>query len=119
MGIAVVSYTRYIDSSKHKTYEDAEATMRGAAESFLTYCSTSPFASDLAACKTMPSTNETVEVDLETLTENGFMEKVADQTAGGHCTGNVWVTNKGIHDNYDLEYRVCLSCSDHKSKGCQ
>lgn len=117
MGIAAISYSNYIASSKQKSYEDGEKTLRASAESFLTYCSTSPFAN--SSCQTMPETGHTVTIDLETLTDNGFMDPVADQSISGFCSGNVKVTNKGGTDNFDLEYKVCLTCSDYKSKDCE
>lgn len=116
MGVAVVSYNRYIETSKKKTYEDAEITMKAASESYLTYCSTSPFSS--SDCIVVPNVGETTTIELSTLIQGGFMDPIADQKTNDYCSGNIRVTNKGMEENYNLEYNVCLICSDYKSKDC-
>lgn len=121
--VAVISYNKYIDSSRVKSYEDAESTMIAASKSLLTYCMTSTLPND--ACKVIPSIGETLDINLTELTENGFMKDVKDQGAGGGCTGYVRVSNleeteedNNISDNYNLKYKVCLICSDYESAGC-
>jgi len=117
--IAVVSYSNYINSSKKKSYQDGEITMRAASESFLTYCSSSLFVNE--DCKQVPASGESVDIDLSTLVKNGFMDPVNDQSADGLCTGKVTITNHTTDNNgnYDLEYKICLTCSDYKSQGCE
>jgi len=119
--IAVVSYNKYIDSSRIRAYEDAESTMIASSKSLLTYCMTSTLPND--ACKVIPSIGEVLDINLTELTENGFMKEVKDQGAGGKCSGYVQVSNleednNTSSDNYNLQYKVCLMCSDYESAGC-
>lgn len=115
--IAVISYGRYIDSSRMKAYEDAEKTMEGASKSFLTFCMTDTLPND--ACEVLPSVGNSITIDLNKLTDNGFMTIVKDQNKGGTCTGKVKITNNASDsDNYNLKYDVCLKCSDYSSESC-
>ena len=115
--IAVISYGRYIDSSRMKAYQDAEKTMEGAAKSFLTFCMTDTLPND--ACEVLPSVGNSITIDLNKLTDNGFMTIVKDQNKGGVCTGAVRISNPGsASDNYNLEYDVCLKCSNYSSESC-
>lgn len=115
--IAVVSYTRYVDSSKTKAYQGAEKTMEGAAKSLLTFCMTDELPNN--QCEVVPSTGTAITITLDKLTDNGFMKTVKDQKNGGVCTGKVKITNNASDsDNYNLKYDVCLKCSDYSSESC-
>ena len=115
--IAVVSYNGYIDSSRMKAYEDAEKTMEGAAKSLLTFCMTDELPNN--QCEVVPSTGTAIIITLDRLTGNGFMREVKDQKMGGVCTGAVRISNPGsASDNYNLEYDVCLKCSNYSSESC-
>ncbi len=119
MTIATISYGSYINSSKQKSYKDAEKSMRASAESFLTYCSTTfPMP---GYCNMIPEGEEEVVIYLEDdLVDHGFMDRVVDHGNGGTCSGQVIVKNTGNggENNIELSYRVCLQCSDYKSREC-
>lgn len=115
--IAVVSYDRYIESSTKKAYEDAESTMEASAKSLLTYCMTATLAEGV--CEVIPSVGESIVIDLNKLVNNKFMSLVKDQKSGGTCSGKVKVSNNtSDSDNYNLEYKTCLKCSNYTSESC-
>lgn len=120
--IAVVSYNRYIRKATNDSYIDAEKTMKAAAESFLTYCNSASLHLP-AECVIIPSAEEKVEISLDTLVNNGFMDSVKDQNNNGFCTGKVTVENENEVGtstvNYNLNYKVCLQCSRYQSRDCE
>lgn len=115
--ITTVSYANYIASSKEKSYKEGEKTARAAAESFLTYCATSPFAN--SSCQNIPNVGETIDITLNVLVDQGFMKNIVDQGNNGFCSGSVKVTNNSTGENNDLSYKVCLTCSDFQSADCE
>lgn len=115
--IAVGAYYGYVDKSKKKAYYSAEDTMIGATKSLLTSCMTDDL--NINECVSVPDIGKSTDVNLETLIDNNFMTIVKDQNESGKCSGKVRITNNRTNsDNYNLEYTVCLKCSDYQSSSC-
>lgn len=116
--IAIASYTSYMEQAEREYYEDAETTMKGGTESLMTYCASSILGEDY--CIDIPQPNNSVTVSLSTLIEHDFMPEVYDQKTSELCSGEVTVYSKEQNSqNYQFEYKVCLSCSSYKSSDCE
>ncbi len=118
--IGVASYTYYINQANDTYYVDAEETARAAAESFLTYCSSTLYGEDFCRNVVVPSAGNSISVSISTLMDKEFMKVVDSVKTGNRCSGEVVITNNGITGgNYDLSYKVCLRCDDFQSEACQ
>ena len=67
--IAVVAYNSYSERATQIYYEDALKTMKGGAESLITYCETT-LLSTPSYCVDLPTSGNSVSISLATLMEN-------------------------------------------------
>lgn len=115
--IAVVSYEYLLNKSKNTIYKDEEKSIKGAAESYLTHCSTLATMPDY--CTAIPKSGETIRITLAKLQQAKFMDKIKDsQNGAAFCDGYVNVKNEGT-SIAKINYEVCLKCSNYQSSDCE
>jgi len=118
--IAVASYNSYLESATKMYYEEALKTMKGGAESLITYCETTLLATP-SYCIDLPARNQSVTIPLSVLTNNQFIERILDDKTGNLCSGEVVITNRTPSGsiNEKLEYKTCLRCDRYTSRDCE
>ena len=116
--MAVTAVSRYKKKAQNDTYKNYEQNLESAAKNYLVYNTSS-----------IPS--DKLTLSSSTLIDEGYIDK------SRQCSGEVIITNKGdissnpnadTNDNsnvtssntknIDLEYKVCLSCTNYKSSDC-
>lgn len=114
--VAVFSYNKVIDNSRGKAFKDNEKLLKTGAETLLAHCASSLTHPDF--CVDIPENGEAVRIDLNTIVEAKFMNKITSPyQTGSYCDGYVNVTNK--NGKTKLEYKTCLICGKVKSSDCQ
>lgn len=111
--MAVVSYTKYVNTTKKALYRDYEKSLEVAATNyFLNHTGLLPKINDERGTKVLAIT----------LINEGYLENMKDpKNKSFNCNNNsyVIVTRKNNVDfNMDLKYKVCLVCSKYKSSSC-
>ena len=103
--MAVVSYTKYVNTTKKALYRDYEKSLEVAATNyFLNHTGLLPKINDERGTKVLAIT----------LINEGYLENMKDPN-----NSYVIVTRKNnVGFNMDLKYKVCLVCSKYKSSSC-
>ena len=132
MGIAVAAYTKYQIKTRNSVYKTHEKNLKSAALNYL-----------LDNQSEIPEKNNTITINASELIENQYIERLNDPvTKEKDCNTGTYVivkNNSDIEDdntnpenyydsdgnliksntkNLDLEYTVCLKCSDYITPGC-
>lgn len=132
MGIAVAAVTKYQIKARNSVYQTHEKNLKAAAKNYL-----------LDNQGEIPEFNSTKTIKATQLIDDNYIERLNDPVSKEKdCNDETYVvvTNKGditsdnesvssYYDdngdlkrsnttNLDLEYKVCLKCSDYISDGC-
>lgn len=131
-GFAIMAVTKYQKKTTDEVYKNFEKQLKDGTVNYLT-----------SNIDEIPEQNATKEITSTILQENDYLDEMVDPiNKTKKCTANVKVKNKsnistntGDDDitydengnmvinsssikNLDLEYTVCLRCSQYKSKTC-
>lgn len=123
--IAIGSYSRYIERTRQTAYEAGERGMQGATETLLSDClidRTNPICSTFS----VPSAGNSLRVPLSVLISEQYMDEIIDPARqdATKCDANtsyvevVASSSTAGSSNFNLEYRVCLRCSQYQSADC-
>ncbi len=107
--IAVPSFSQYVNNTALTTFVAYEDSMEDAARNAVLDC----IGNNSSKCS-LPNKGDTLNISLETLIEEGFIDEFKTPK-GGSCDLNnsyVKVTNRG---NLNYKFNVCLTCDDYKS----
>ena len=111
--MAVVAYTKYVDTTRNTVYKDYEKSLEVAATNY--------FLNNTGLLPSVNNSNGT-KVLATTLINEGYLENMKDPKNNSfNCNNNsyVIVTRKdNVGFNMNLEYKVCLVCSKYKSSSC-
>ena len=103
---AVISVSYITNTGKKGIYKNYESNLKGASEAYL-----------IQNIDEIPKPGSSKKITYNMLI-NGYMKKMEDPN-GGLCDGYVIVTRGAdIGNNYDLDYMVCLECSNYTSDDC-
>lgn len=111
--LSVVSMDKYINKTKKTIYKDYEKTLKEATTSYL-----------LDNTAYLPQIGDTTGITVtgKTLTDLGYIDDIKDpKDKTLTCNNNSYVTvirKENVEFNMDLEYKVCLVCSNYKSSSC-
>lgn len=112
VSLAVVSYTRYVKSTRQAVYNDYEETLKAASTNYF-----------LNNTGMLHKKGSETKVLATTLLNQNYLEDLKDPgNKNLTCNSNsyVIVTRKDdVGFNMDLEYQVCLVCSKYKSSSCK
>lgn len=135
MGIAIAAITKYQIKARNSVYETHEKNLKSAAENYL-----------LDNMGEIPEKDDAAGLKLEatTLIDNQYLETLNDPVSKkSNCDEETYVIVKNNGDitnstdsissyydengdliksntkNLDLEYKICLKCSDYISSGCE
>ena len=129
-GFAVMAVTGYKERTRKKLYTNYEKQMKDATVNY--------FAKNIDE---IPDVNNSTTINLQKLVDDNYLESFTDPLKeSSKCTGKIIVTNKSnIHSgsqnpdnmgqgldengnivagnisNLDLQYKVCLMCSQYKT----
>ena len=131
MGIAVAAVTKYQLKARNSVYETHEKNLKAAAQNYL-----------LDNQGEIPEADNEIQIPATTLIDNSYIERLNDPVSKElDCNAGTYVVvkNKGnitsnsgsvssYYDengdlkesntkNLDLEYKICLKCSDYITKG--
>ncbi len=108
MGIAVVVVNNVVESGKKSVYVNYERDLRGATENYF-----------INHMSEMPLIGSSKKIEYKTLLEAKETETLKDPR-GGNCDASyVLATRKpDIGNNIDIDYKICLICTNYKSSGC-
>ena len=107
--IAIPSVSQYVNKSALTTFMAYENSMEDAAKNAVIDC----IGNNSSKCS-LPNKGDTLNISLETLIEEGFIDEFKTPK-GGSCdleNSYVKVTNRG---NLNYKFNVCLVCDDYKS----
>ncbi|MBP3840621.1 MAG: type II secretion system protein [Bacilli bacterium] len=132
MGVAISAVTKYQIKARNSVYATHEKNIKSAALNYL-----------LDNQGEIPNKNNSVKIDASRLIENQYLERLNDPVSKElDCNEKTYVIvknnseiengNTSMSDYYDekgnliksntknldLEYKVCLICSDYKSPSC-
>lgn len=133
MGIAVAAVTKYQLKARNSVYENNEKNLRAAAENYL-----------LDNQGDIPEVGASKTIQAYALYDEQYLDALKDPVSKElNCNANSYVivttksnVKKGTYDelkdyydengnliksntsNLDIEYKVCLKCSDYESKTC-
>lgn len=115
IGVASISFNSLIESQKQEVYKNYEQTLKSNARHYL-----------IDNTNLIPSVGSSYKLEMNTLVTEKIMEKVKDPKGGNCDSSYVLITRKpnissndeDISNNYDIEYKVCLICTNYKSEGC-
>ena len=125
IGIAVTGYSKYVISSKNKSYSIAENSLKSAATDAVSDCMTGN-GKNREFCDNHNVLEEEYEynlVYLDELIKDDYMDAIRNPyDTDTLCSDKSYVyisdrTKEG-QTNKNLEYKVCLICGDYKSKDC-
>ncbi len=134
MGIAVAAITKYQIRARNSVYQTHEKNLKAAAENYL-----------LDNQGDIPEVNSDYTIDAQTLINNQYLETLNDPVSKNlNCDSKTYVIVKNLSDiengtqtdikkyydtngdliesntkNLDLQYKICLKCSDYISSGCE
>ena len=126
IGIGVTSYSKYLTSSRKKSYNIAENSMKAAATDAIADCLTGN-GKDREFCKNHNLVDDQYEYELVYLNElvnDDYMDSIRDPyNTDLLCSEDsyVYITNKADTNqvnNANFDYKVCLICSKYKSEAC-
>lgn len=129
-GFAVMAVTGYKERTRKKLYTNYEKQMKDATVNYFT-----------KNIDEIPDVNNSTTINLQKLVDDNYLESFTDPLKeSSKCTGKIIVTNKSnIHSgsqnpdnmgqgldengnivagnisNLDLQYKVCLMCSQYKT----
>ena len=129
-GFAVMAVTGYKERARKKLYTNYEKQMKDATVNYFT-----------KNIDEIPDVNNSTTINLQKLVDDNYLESFTDPLKeSSKCTGKIIVTNKSnIHSgsqnpdnmgqgldengnivagnisNLDLQYKVCLMCSQYKT----
>ncbi len=113
MTLAVVSYSSYLRSTRQSTYENFEGNLKTAAENYL-----------IVNLDKVPVEGGSIKITATELINDHYLDDLEDPVNEAKtCNANSYVrvvrnTVGEDHLNYDLDYEVCLKCSDYESDTC-
>ena len=114
--ITVPAVTRYVNSSRNKTYESYEENMEVAANNRVTTC----VSENSEECN-LPDKGEKSVFYLHDLVENGYMDELKDPETDGFCDNMLSYVEVSNTGNSNYEYNACLYCGNYATEGgvCQ
>ena len=126
LGIAVGGYQKYLVSSRNKSYNIAENSMKNSAMSAISDCLTGN-GKNREFCENHEVPEDQYDYELiylSELTNDDYINPIKDPyNTDKLCSEQsyVYMRNKSdteTENNSDIEYKVCLICSNYKSKDC-
>ena len=106
--VTTIIYANVIQKGKQGLYDNHENTLRGAAEAYL-----------IENFDLIPNVGGSINISYQTLLNKHHIEPLKDPNGGNCDASSVLVTrNADVSNNYDLTYKVCLSCTNYQSSGC-
>ena len=114
--IAVVSVNYIINMSRSSVYKNFENNLKIGAENYLIHVLTDD---NLTNDTIFPSLTDNTRTFQYSTLKNGFVDEMEDPK-GGNCDSSYVVVTRGedIDNNYNLDYKVCLICTNYTSEGC-
>ncbi len=106
--IAVGATTRFLTSSRKKTYEEFEDNMKTSTENYL-----------IEHPEYIPLGSDSFRIDLTDLIDEQYSGVLEDpEKSGSACSGYVVVTKENS-SNLKMLYQACLRCSRYESESCE
>ena len=113
--LTVPAVSRYINETREKNYSLHEADMKTAASNLMSEC----VQKNDPMC--LPEDGETKVVYLDELVEKKYSEKIKDpDDTDKFCDmeNSYVVVSNSSNNVVELDYQVCLVCSNYKSEAC-
>ena len=127
LGLGVSAYSRYLASSRRKSYEIAENSMKSATIDAVTNCLTGE-GKDREFCQKHHLVENQYEYELvylKELIDGDYIDAIRDPSDTNLVCDSeqsyVYITNKedtNQVNNGEFDYKVCLICSKYKSEDC-
>lgn len=113
--IGTMSVRGYIDNSRAKTYESYKKELAGASKDLMIEC----LDSDEGDC-VIPRKGNDVKISYNDLLDKGYSKRLKDPEGNGYCDRSYVIAKNNSDNGVDIEYQVCLFCSNYKSTedGC-
>ncbi len=115
IGIAYPAISKYINNTRDTTYSLHEADMKTAASNMMSQC----LQNDTDGC--LPKNGGSKTVYLADLIDSKYSEVIRDpgkEDAYCSATDSYVVVTNSNNNVAELDYQVCLVCSNYKSEGC-
>ena len=116
MIIGTVAVSGYIESSKARTYESYKKDLEGATENLMIEC----ISGNEEGCD-IPEYGRDIKISYNELVEKGYSDRLKDPEGEGYCDTSYVIAKNNSENGVELEYQVCLYCSNYKSEeaGCE
>ena len=116
MIIGTVAVSGYIESSKARTYESYKKDLEGATENLMVEC----ISGNEEGCD-IPEYGRDIKISYNELVEKGYSDRLKDPEGEGYCDTSYVIAKNNSENGVELEYQVCLYCSNYKSEeaGCE
>ena len=111
--VVSIPVTKYVENSKTKTYQSHEKELEIAAKDYMIDC----ISNNEVGC-TIPIGGEEVVLSYETLVEHGYSKELEDPDSDGYCDRS-FVRVENNASGVDLEYKICLICSNYQTDWCK
>lgn len=107
-GVVMISYNKILGNSTNDIYINYENTMKSQTELYF-----------LDNPNAIPSANTSSNIGINILLNNGLLEIKNPDKKGDTCNNSyVRVTRDNDNSHINLSYKVCLICSNYRSKNC-
>ena len=127
LGLGVSAYSKYLTSSRKKSYQIAESSMKSSTADAITNCLTGE-GKNREFCKNHDLVENQYEYELVYLKElinDDYIDAIRDPSDTNLLCDSeqsyVYITNKedtNQVNNGEFDYKVCLICSKYKSEDC-
>ena len=110
--------TGYVANSRETTYQSYKTDLKGAAENYLIDC----MSNNEEGCEIgIPRYGIEEKITYNYLESKGYTEKLKDPEGEGYCDKSYVIARNKSKDGVDVEYQVCLFCTNYKSEeeGCK
>ena len=111
MTLAYMGVSKYLRQTEDAVYEDFEKNIEVGAENYL-----------LEHTGQIPLEGDSLVIDASKLVCEGYIESLTDpKDSSKTCNTNSYaiITRKSnVSFNMDIEYKVCLKCSNYESDAC-
>ena len=114
--IGTIAVSGYIESSRARTYESYKADLAGATENLMIEC----LSGNEEGCD-IPEYGRDIKISYNELVEKGYSDRLRDPEGEGYCDTSYVIAKNTSENGVELEYQVCLYCSQYKSEeaGCE
>lgn len=111
MTLGYTAVTKYLKKANDSLYEDFSNNIKSGASNYL-----------IEHSGDIPNVGDSIVIDLEKLICEGYVKNLRDpNNQAGTCDIGSYaiVTRKdGTSNNFSLEYKACLRCSEYVSSDC-